>query len=67
MTIHSKTIEFQINMDKSTRENLTIRMTPQLREELQIQAIRERRSLSDLLEDAAALYMKALQLTEKSA
>jgi predicted HicB family RNase H-like nuclease len=55
------------HMNKSTRENLTIRMSPELRQELQIQAIRERRSLSDLLEDGAALYLRSLQPTEKSA
>lgn len=50
-------------MDKSKRENLTIRMSPKLRDALQIQAVKERRSLSDLLEDGAILYLQSL--TEK--
>lgn len=51
-------------MSKSTRANLTLRMTPSLQEQLKIKAIQERRSLSDLLEEAALRY---LQSTEKSA
>ena len=44
-------------MNKSSRQNLTIRMHPKLKELLQIQAIRERRDLSDLIEDATKTYL----------
>lgn len=47
-------------MNKSSRENGTIRMNPNLKESLQIQAIREKRDLSDLIEDAAHLYLESL-------
>ena len=48
----------------TTRENCTIRMNPQLKESLQIQAVREKRHLSDLLEDAVHLYLA--QLVQKA-
>lgn len=49
-------------MAKRDRSNLTIRMEPSLKEVLQIQAIRERRDLSDLIEDGARLYLSAKQI-----
>ncbi|UBF27452.1 hypothetical protein K9N68_05765 [Kovacikia minuta CCNUW1] len=42
---------------KSTRENLTIRMEPALKKALKIRAVHEERDLSDLIEDAAHLYL----------
>jgi len=42
---------------KSTRENLTIRMEPALKKALKIRAVHEERDLSDLIEDAAQLYL----------
>ncbi|MFM7450078.1 MAG: ribbon-helix-helix protein, CopG family [Leptolyngbyaceae cyanobacterium] len=42
---------------KSTRENLTIRMDPKLKKTLKHRAVEEDRDLSDLLEDAAHLYL----------
>jgi hypothetical protein len=50
-------------MAKKDRSNLTIRMEPSLKEVLQIQAIRERRDLSDLIEDGARLYLSEKQIT----
>jgi hypothetical protein len=40
------------------RENVTIRMNPDLKEQLQIKAIKERCHLSDLIEQAALLYLE---------
>jgi predicted HicB family RNase H-like nuclease len=45
---------------KSSRRNTTIRMNPEIKETLQIQAIREKRDLSDLIEDAIQLYLQQL-------
>lgn len=45
---------------KSSRKNTTIRMNPEIKETLQIQAIREKRDLSDLIEDAIHLYLNQL-------
>lgn len=42
---------------KSLRENLTIRMEPKLKKALKLRAVEEERDLSDLLEDAAHLYL----------
>ncbi|WP_181357435.1 hypothetical protein [Stenomitos frigidus] len=44
-------------MDKSERENLTTRIHPELKEKAQIQAIRERRVMADLIEDALVAYL----------
>lgn len=46
----------------SQRENLTIRMHPDLKERLQIRAIQEKRNLSDLIEQAALLYLEQQQV-----
>lgn len=46
----------------SKRENLTIRMHPDLKERLQIRAIQEKRHLSDLIEQAALLYLEQQQI-----
>ena len=37
---------------KPPRQNLTIRMTPELKQRAQISAIQQQRSLSDLIEEA---------------
>ncbi len=46
----------------SKRENLTIRMHPDLKERLQIRAIQEKHHLSDLIEQAALLYLEQQQV-----
>lgn len=55
----------KLNMNPSLtskRENLTIRMHPDLKERLQIRAIQEKRHLSDLIEQAALLYLEQQQV-----
>lgn len=47
---------------KSERENITLRMHPVVKQNAQIQAIREKRDLSDLVEDALELYFKSLAI-----
>lgn len=44
-------------MDKKTRENVTVRMNPTLHEAIQIKAIREKRTMADLVEDACKAYL----------
>ncbi|NEQ53029.1 MAG: toxin-antitoxin system HicB family antitoxin [Leptolyngbya sp. SIO3F4] len=39
-------------LQKPPRQNLTIRMTPELKQRAQISAIQQKRSLSDLIEEA---------------
>ncbi len=45
---------------KAARENFTIRMEPNLKKALKIQAIEEKRDSSDLIEDALKLYFNQL-------
>jgi len=44
-------------MKKSERKNATTRINPELKREAQIQAIREKRDLADLIEDALLAYL----------
>jgi predicted transcriptional regulator len=46
-----------VTSSKSTRENFTIRMEPDLKRTLKIRAIQENRDSSDLIEDAVRLYL----------
>ena len=50
-----------IARSKSSRENLTIRMHPDLRDRAKIQAIQEQRSLSDLIEEALENLLNTLE------
>ncbi len=50
-----------ISKPKSGRENLTIRMYPDLRDRAKIQAIQEQRSLSDLIEEALETLLNTLE------
>lgn len=42
---------------KATRENTTIRLDPQIKLKAQTQALTERRSLSDVIEDLLIEYL----------
>lgn len=46
---------------KAVRENLTIRMKPDLKERAQIRAIQQKRSLSDLIEEALEDFLSILE------
>ncbi len=54
-------------MQKATRENLTLRMAPSLQKRLKIQAIEERRSMSDVLEELALAYLNSVEKSRESA
>lgn len=43
--------------NRADRISITTRMHPDIKERAQIQAIRERRQLPDLIEDALLLYL----------
>jgi predicted HicB family RNase H-like nuclease len=42
---------------KKDRENVSVRMHPKLHEAIQIKAIKERRTMADLVEDACKAYL----------
>jgi predicted HicB family RNase H-like nuclease len=44
-------------MDKKNRENVSVRMAPKIHEAIQIAAIREKRTMADLIEDACKAYL----------
>jgi predicted HicB family RNase H-like nuclease len=44
-------------MKRKLRENVTVRMLPKLHQSLQIASVKERRSMSDLVEDAVEKYL----------
>jgi predicted HicB family RNase H-like nuclease len=54
MLKYSKSIK--INMKKD-RENVSVRMSPKVHEAIQIAAIKERRRMADLIEDACKEYL----------
>lgn len=54
-------------MKKSERTTTTIRLHPRLWEDTKIQAVRERRDASDLIEDALKLYFASLKKRKASA
>ncbi|HEY9877923.1 MAG TPA: hypothetical protein V6D29_05670 [Leptolyngbyaceae cyanobacterium] len=54
-------------MKKSKRTTTTIRLHPRLWEDTKIQAVRERRDASDLIEDALKLYFASLKKRKASA
>lgn len=53
-------------MKKSKRETTTLRMHPEIWESTKIQAIRERRSASDIVEDALVLYFSQISQSQAS-
>lgn len=44
-------------MDKTNRKNVTIRLDPSIAESIKIQAIKEGRSVSDIIEDLLRKYL----------
>ena len=44
-------------MNKTTRKNVTIRLNPDIAESIKIQAIKEKRSVSDIIEDLLRKYL----------
>jgi predicted HicB family RNase H-like nuclease len=42
---------------KQERLNVTVRLTPRLREQLIVEAAKQRRSMSDLINDACSDYL----------
>jgi hypothetical protein len=55
--IHGFSVMKTLPSSKSLRENFTIRMAPNLKKALKIQAIEENRDPSDLIEDAVKVYL----------
>ena len=49
-----------VTSSKSSRENFTIRMELKLKKALKIQAIKENRDSSDLIDEAVRLYLQKL-------